>query len=140
YLAWCGVTTGRWTEPFDVQEAPGLRGPVVDPLVTIGSALRDLILVRPSGHELTVVLAVGLLVVGFRRWPVALTAWAAATLLVAFSAGRLVSIERSAWAAIIPLLTLAPLGPRSFQRVLPVALGGGLAVLATLAFPGHYVP
>ena len=140
YLAWCGATTGRWTKPFAVQAVPGLRGSTVDPFSTISGAVRDAMALRPSGHQLTVLVGVALLVVGARRWPVALTAWAAATLLVAFSAERLGSIERYTWAAVTPLLTLAALGPRSFQRLLPVVLGAGLGVLATLAFTGHYVP
>jgi hypothetical protein len=140
YLAWCRVTAGDWLKPFSVQNVPGLRGSVVNPFQTIGAAVRDLVLLHPTGHQITVLLTVALVVAAARRWPVAVTAWGAAALLVAFSAERLGSIERYAWGAVTPVLALAVLGPRSWRRVLPVVLAAGLAVLATLAFTGEYVP
>jgi hypothetical protein len=142
YLLWCQVVLGKWSLPFDVQAVPGLRGDTVNPFTTIGNAVVAFARLRfpASGHEVTVLLAVVLLVLGARRWPVAVTAWGTTAVLIAFTAQRLGSLERYVWGAVVPVMTLATVGGPRVQRAMPVVLGVGLAVLATLAFSGHYVP
>ena len=142
FLVWCQLVMGRWSLPYDLQAVPGLRGRTVDPLLTIGDAVVAVARVHfpASGHEITVIVAVALLAVGARRWPAAVSAWGAATVLVALTAERLGSLERYVWGSVVPVMTLAALGGRRFQRVLPVTLATGLAVLSVLALSGHYVP
>jgi hypothetical protein len=142
YLCWSQVVWGRWSLPFDVQDVPGLRGHVVNPLITVLQAVTNLGSGHLSndGHELTVLITLALLVVGARRWPVALTAWGATSAAVMFTAQHLGSIERYAWGSVVPLMTLAAIGGRRWQRAAPVILTVSLGVFATLAFTGHYVP
>jgi hypothetical protein len=142
YLLWCQVAWGRWSLPFDVQDVPGLRGHVVNPLTTMVQAVTNIASghLHNDGHELTVLITVALLVVGARRWPVALTAWGVASALLMFTAQNLGSLERYAWGSIVPVMTLAAVGGRRWHRAMPVALTLGLAAFATLAFTGHYVP
>jgi hypothetical protein len=142
YLLWCQAAWGRWSLPFDVQDVPGLRGHFVNPFSTMVQAGTNIASGHLSndGHEITVLITVALLVVGARRWPVALTAWGVASALVMFSAQHLGSLERYAWGSIVPVMTLAAVGGRRWHRAMPVALTVGLGVFATLAFTGHYVP
>jgi hypothetical protein len=142
YLLWCEVAHGRWSLPFDVQDVPELRGHVVNPVATVFHAVTNLATGHLSndGHELTVVITVVLLVLGARRWPVALTAWGVTSALTMFTAERLGSLERYSWGSVVPVMTLAAVGGRSTHRVIPVVFGVALAVFATLAFTGHYVP
>jgi hypothetical protein len=63
------------------------------------------------------------------------------TTVVALSAERLGSFERYLWASVVPVLTVAWLcRGRTASRVAPVVAGAGMAVLASLAFLGYYVP
>jgi hypothetical protein len=140
YLGWCQLAAGGWSKPFAVQTVPGLRGDFVDPVTTLGAAARDVLTLHADVHQAVVLLTAGLLIIGARRWPAELTAWGAAALLLACSAERLGSMERYAWAAVVPVMTLATLGSRPVHRIVTAALGAGLMVLATLAFTGQYVP
>ncbi len=87
------------------------------------------------------VLALGLLVVTLRRWPVAYGALAAAVLIVALTAANLDGFERYALSAFPLVLAGATVtsGPRVERAVLALA-AGGLAVYAILAFTNLYVP
>jgi hypothetical protein len=142
YLSWSQLVWGRWSLPFDVQNVPGLRGDVVNPLGTMVQTVTNIASGHLSndGHELTVLIIVALLVVGARRWPIALTAWGTASALVMFTAQHLGSLERYAWGSVVPVMTLAAIGGRRWHRALPVVLATSLGVFATLAFTGHYVP
>jgi hypothetical protein len=140
YLGWCQMAAGGWSKPFAVQTVSWLRGDVVDPITTLAGAARDVVTLHADLHQVVLLLTAGLLIIGARRWPAELTAWGAAALLLACSAERLGSMERYAWAAVIPVMTLATLGSRPSHRIVTVGLGAGLMVLATLTFTGHYVP
>jgi hypothetical protein len=140
YLGWCQMAAGGWSKPFAVQTVSWLRGDVVDPITTLAGAARDVVTLHADLHQVVLLLTAGLLIIGARRWPAQLTAWGAAALLLACSAERLGSMERYAWAAVIPVMTLATLGSRPSHRIVTVGLGAGLMVLATLTFTGHYVP
>ena len=89
-------------------------------------------LARPTGI---------LLVPAVRRWSPPLSALAVATTLIAVSAENLGSFERYVWASVVPVLTVAWLcRGRTARRVAPIVAGAGMAILATLAFLGYYVP
>jgi hypothetical protein len=76
-----------------------------------------------------------------RRWSPALSSLAVVTMIVALSAENLGSFERYVWASVVPVLTVAWLcRGRRGRRVAPVVAGTGMAVLASLAFLGYYVP
>jgi len=143
YLVWAQLDRGDWYAPYRVQSLPGLRGDFVDPLTRVGRALATLAGggVGADAHDLWVPLAVLLLVPTVRRWSPPLAALAAATTLVALSAEHLGSFERYLWASVVPVLSVAWLcrGPLA-ARVAQIVAGTGMAVLATLAFLGFYVP
>jgi len=143
YLLWAQFDRGDWYAPYRVQSLPGLRGSFVDPFTRIGRALATLAGggVGVDAHDLWVPVAVVLLVPAVRRWSPALVALVVATTLVALSAEHLGSFERYVWASTVPVLTVAWLcrGPLA-RRIAPVVAGSGMAVLATLAFLGYYVP
>ncbi len=61
------------------------------------------------------VLATVLILIGMRRWPLAVTAWGAAALFIAFTAERLGSLERYVWGSVVPIMTLATLGGPRFK-------------------------
>ena len=143
YLLWAQLDRGDWYAPYRVQSLPGLRGDFVDPLTRLGRAFATLAGggVGADAHDLWVPLAVLLLVPTVRRWSPPLAAFAAATTLVALSAENLGSFERYLWASVVPVLTVAWLcrGPLAARLARSVA-GTGMAILATLAFLGFYVP
>jgi hypothetical protein len=142
YLLWCQVAMGQWAIPFDVQTTSHLRGRIVDPVSTVVDAFAAFgrLHFSAAGHEVTVVIATVLLLIGVRRWPVAVTAWGATALFIAFTAERLGSLERYVWGSVVPVMTLATLGGPRVKRVLPLVLGAGFVTFATLAFTGAYVP
>lgn len=143
YLVWADLDRGDWYAPYRVQSMPGLRGSFVDPFTRVGRALATLGGggVGVDAHDLWVPVAVILLVPAVRRWSPALGAAAVATTLVALSAENLGSFERYVWAGVVPVLTVAWLcRGRRARRVAPIVAGTGMAVLATLAFLGYYVP
>ncbi|MEO7518859.1 MAG: hypothetical protein ABIY58_08875 [Acidimicrobiales bacterium] len=143
YLIWAQLDRGDWYAPYRVQSLPGLRGDFVDPFTRVGRALGTLIGggVGVDAHDLWVPVAVVLLIPAIRRWSPSLVAFSVVTTVVALSAEHLGSFERYQWASIVPVLTVAWLcrGPLA-RRLAPLAAGAGLALLATLAFLGYYVP
>jgi hypothetical protein len=142
YLLWCQIAMNKWALPFDVQTTSHLRGRIVDPFSTVLDAFAAFgrLHFPAAGHEITVVIAVVLLIIGMRRWPLAVTAWGATALLIAFTAERLGSLERYVWGSVVPIMTLATLGGPRFKRILPLVLCVGFVTFATLAFTGAYVP
>lgn len=143
YLVWAEIDRGDWYAPYRVQSIPGLRGAFVDPFTRIGRALTTLAGggVGVDGHDLWVPLAVALLIPAVRRWSPALSSLAVVTMIVALSAENLGSFERYVWASVVPVLSVAWLcRGRRGRRVAPVVAGTGMAVLASLAFLGYYVP
>ncbi len=143
YLLWAHLDRGDWYAPYRVQSIPGLRGDFVDPFTRLGRAVATIAGggVGAKGHDLVVPVAVLLLVPAVLRWSKPLVALSIVSTTVAVSAENLGSFERYVWASVVPVLTVAWLcrGPIA-ARVAPVVAGAGLAVLATLAFLGYYVP
>ena len=143
YLLWAQLARGDWYAPYRVQSMPGLRGSFVDPFTRVWRALSTLAGggVGVDAHDLWVPVAVVLLVPAVRRWSPALGSLAVVTTVIAISAENLGSFERYIWASIVPVLTVAWLcaGPLA-RRVAPAVAGTGMALLATLAFLGYYVP
>ena len=143
YLLWAQLDRGDWYAPYRVQSIPGLRGDLVDPFTRLGRALATIAGggVGAKGHDLVVPVAVLLLLPAVLRWSKPLAALSIVSTTVAFSAENLGSFERYLWASVVPVLTVAWLcrGPLA-ARIAPAVAGAGLAVLATLAFLGYYVP
>ena len=143
YLLWAQLDRGDWYAPYRVQSLPGLRGDFVDPFSRVARAVTTILGggVGEKGHDLVVPVAVALLVPAVRRWSKPLAALAVVSLAAALSAEHLGSFERYLWASVVPVLTVAWMcrGPLASRIALTTA-GVGMAVLATLAFVGYYVP
>ncbi len=144
FLGWVGWRYGDALAPLKVQQQGNLRGGVTDPLVTFGHDASYLVHGRHIGSALHLpwaVLALVLVVVTLRRWPVAYGALAAAVLIVALTAANLDGFERYALSAFPLVLAGATLtsGPR-VERVVLALAAGGMAVYAILAFTNLYVP
>lgn len=144
FLAWVGWRYHDALAPLRIQEEPGHRGAIADPLHTLGQDLSYLV----HGHHLGeglhlpwVVLAVALVVVCFQRWPASYGAFAAAVLAVALTAANLDSFERYALSA-FPLVLAGASLVRSpvVERVVLVVAAAGLVGYAVLAFTNLYVP
>jgi hypothetical protein len=142
YLGWCQLVLGRWSLPFSVQTVPELRGSLTNPISSVLTAGWSLATGRfvDGGHEITVLLALVVFVIGLRRWPASLNVWLGATLLVALTAQSFGSLERYLWSAIVPVMTLATFVPERMHRWAIVASTVGLACFSGLAFAGLYVP
>jgi hypothetical protein len=144
FLGWVAWRYGDGLAPLRVQQQGTLRGRLADPFSTLA---HDASLLA-HGHHLGsalhlpwALLALGLLVVAWRRWPACYGALATAVLAVALTASNLDGFERYALSAFPLVLAAASLtASRRVERaVLPLA-GAGLALYATLAFTNLYVP
>lgn len=144
YLAWVGVRFGDPLLPFTVQAGPRFRGELTNPLVALWRAWIDLPDLDPRAnglHAPWATLAIVLVVLTFRRWPLSYFAFAGATVLVALSAARLGSFERYAFGAFPLVLTIAALARRpAAERAVLVAGGVAMTVYGTMALLGAYVP
>jgi hypothetical protein len=144
FLSWVGWRYGDALAPLRVQQRATLRGGNVDPLRTLAHDASLLVHGQHLGSALHLpwaLLAVALLVVTLRRWPVAYGAYAAAILIAALTASNLDGFERYALSAFPLVLAGASLtsGPRVERVVLSLA-AAGLAIYALLAFTNLYVP
>jgi hypothetical protein len=141
YLGWVGRSFGDWTLPISVQSS--LRGNA-DPFTRLWQGIGDMIGSQRFGDGLHIpfVLAfIVLLVVLWRRWPVAYGVYATLVLLVALSAENLNSVERYALDAFPLLLALAGLLTTRTREQLALAVCGcGLLSFAALAWLMVYVP
>jgi hypothetical protein len=144
FLGWVGWRYGNALTPLKLQEEGGHHGRLADPLVTLAHDASFL----AHGHHLGeglhlpwALVALALLVVAFRRWPVSYGAFAAAVLLVALTGSNLDSFERYALSAFPLVLAGASLtASRRVWWVVVVASGAGLVGYAVLAFANVYVP
>lgn len=146
FLGWSWHAYGDPLAPFRAQTVADLRGGVVvDPLVTLGSAVSAAVAGKPNAlllHLVWIGVALALLVVSARRLPVSYTAFAAATLFLAVTAQDFSSFERYACSA-LPLLLAAALVLADRPRLRAAAAILGPAVLfghALYAFLAGYVP
>jgi hypothetical protein len=142
YLLWVGDRFGDAMLPFTVQE--DLRGEPTEPFGRILDGLADLFGPEALGDGLHVPFAIGfvvLLVLGFRRWPLSWTAFAAFVLVTSLAADNLNSLERYGLNAFPILLTLAVVARAwRIERVVLAGCAAGLVALNTLAALGPYVP
>jgi Mannosyltransferase (PIG-V) len=144
FLGWVGWRYGDALAPLRVQQQGTLRGGVTDPLRTFAHDASLLVHGRHLGSALHLpwaLLALALLVVTLRSWPLAYGAFAAAVLVVALTASNLDGFERYALSAFPLVLAGATVtsGPR-VERVVLTLAAGGLALYAVLAFTNLYVP
>ena len=140
---WAHHEVGDLFAPLRVQVESGHHGGLSDPFVTLFHDAKG-IFHRHVGtglHVPWVVVAVGLLVVCWRRLPASYTMFAAAIVGVALAGSNLDSFERYALSA-FPLTMAAALvcrGPR-MERVVLVVLPAVLAGYSLLAFLNISVP
>ncbi len=144
FLGWVGWRYGDALTPLRLQEQGGHHGHLADPFVTLAHDASYLV----HGHHLGeglhlpwVLLAVALVVVAFRSWPVSYGAFAVAVMAVALTGSNLDSFERYALSAFPLVLAGATLtADRRLFRVVVVLSAAGLVGYALLAFTNLYVP
>lgn len=144
FLGWVRWRYGDALAPLRVQQQGSLRGGVTDPLRTLAHDASLLVHGRHLGSALHLpwaLLAIALVVVTLRRWPLSYGAFAAAVLVVALTAANLDGFERYALSAFPLVLAGASLtsGPR-VERVVLTLAAAGLGIYALLAFTNLYVP
>jgi len=143
YLSWCASVFNDALLPLRVQTETMHHGGLTDPVSELVGSLRE----ATSGH-LTVVmhlpwvaLAIGLVILGFRRLPLSLAAYSAAIVVVALSGHNLDSIERYFIAAPPLFITGAQLlAGRSWRYLFLAALGFLMFCTSTLSFLNFVVP
>lgn len=144
YLAYSAAVTGSALRPFTLQQATTLRGPVRNPLDTLGAALAGL----PGGHLGTaahlpsLALGVLLVLVVARRLPASYALWCAASAALVLVGSNLDSAERYLWAA-FPLVLAAVwvIGDRVVLWWSALSLSVALLTADTvLIFTGSAVP
>ena len=140
---WAHHEVGDFWAPLRVQFQSTHHGGLADPFVTLVHDARGVFHhhVGTALHVPWVIVALGLLVVCWRRLPAPYTVFAAAVLAVAVSGTNLDSFERYALSA-FPLAMAAALicrGPRVERAVLTL-LSAALAGYALLAFLNISVP
>lgn len=144
YLAWVGATFGDPLLPFRIQVQNGRRGPITSPLISMWHNVVSFTHGHHIGSFLHIpwlALSLVLLVVVFRRLPVAYGAFAASVLVVSAASSNLDSFERYALSA-FPLVIAGSMwtSRRMVERVVLVAAAVGLVGYAMLAFLGIVVP
>lgn len=143
FLAWCGVAFGDFWLPVSEQTRSSRHGGLTDPLETLRHDAAGVLHhhVETSLHVPLVIVAVILLVVCFRRWPVSYGLFAAGILAVAASGTNLDSFERYALSAFPLVIAAAGLtaSPR-VERVVLVLLSAGLVGYSLLVFLNVVVP
>jgi hypothetical protein len=135
FLAWSADAFGDFWLPLRVQTSAGHHGGLSDPVRTLVDDAKGAL-----HHHIGTALHV-LLVVCWRRLPVAYSAFATGVVLVALSGTNLDSFERYALSA-FPLVIAAAtlLAHRSLERVVLVLSAAGLAAYALLALLNVSVP
>jgi hypothetical protein len=140
---WVERTYDDWKLPFDLQNSADLRGGLANPLSTILDAARALG-DRDWSEGLHLPWVIGflvLLVVVFRRLPLAYGAYSGALLLVALTGHTLGSFERYGLAAFPLVIGLAIVIRGSvLERTGIAAAAAGLTAFTTLIFLGAFVP
>ena len=144
YLLWCQLARGDAMLPFSVQQRSELRGGVLGgPWDELAKAWRALLDLGPWNLALRlfwIPALVALLVVAWRRLPLAYAAYAAAILLLALGTPRLASFERYALSAFTLLMAAATLRSRLGWVEVRVSFAATLALYSILGFVNRYVP
>lgn len=146
YLLWVGVRFGDPLLPFRVQVGPDLRGGTfVNPLTGLVGSVEGLFRWRLMGaglHPLWLVVAVGLLVVAFRRrLPPSYLVLGMVTVLLGVTARSMTSFERYAGSTPTLLIAAALLTvPNRLRAPILVIAPVLLAAYAVMAFLHLYVP
>ena len=143
FLAWSAVAFGDFWLPLRVQTSAGHHGGLSDPVRTLIDDAKGALHhhIGTALHVPWVLLVLFLLVVCWRRLPVAYAAFATGVVLVALSGTNLDSFERyalSAFPIVIAAATL--LRHRSLERVVLVLSALGLAAYTLLALLNVSVP
>jgi hypothetical protein len=143
FLAWSADAFGDFWLPLRVQTSAGHHGGLSDPVRTLVDDAKGALHhhIGTALHVPWVLLVLVLLVVCWRRLPVAYSAFATGVVLVALSGTNLDSFERYALSA-FPLVIAAAtlLAHRSLERVVLVLSAAGLAAYALLALLNVSVP
>jgi hypothetical protein len=143
YLAWVASAFGDFLLPLRAQTAGDAHGGLSNPFVVAWDAMVQLFHghVGTALHVPWIALALVLLVLCFRRLPLAYGLFAAGVLLAALSGHNLDSFERYALSA-FPLVLVGGTLLRSERVALPVLVisSGGMVAYGLLAFLGAYVP
>lgn len=144
YLVWVWATRDDLLLPFRVQQDPGLRGGVRDPvssLVRAAEKLADGDQIGSGLHLIWAVVFLALLVVVARRLPASYAVFAGASLLLFLSGSNLDSFERYA-AATFPLVIGAALvtARRDVETAALSLAGGAMVGYSVLVFLGSSVP
>ncbi|HEX2850829.1 MAG TPA: mannosyltransferase family protein [Acidimicrobiales bacterium] len=144
YLLWSWAAVGDALRPLRLQQDASRRGGFANPFGRLAHAGSDLLSGRDLGSGLHLpwaILFVGLLVVLYRRWPASYALFATVIVAVAVSASNLDSLERYGLSAFPLALALADLvRPPWAERAVFALAASGMAIYATLAFLGAYVP
>ena len=144
YLLWSWGAMGDALEPLRLQQDASRRGGFANPIARLAHAGGDLFSGRDLGSGLHLpwaLLFVALVVVAWRRWPGSYALFATATVAVAVSSSNLDSLERYGLSAFPLVIALAGLAREPWAERAALAIAGaGIAIYATLAFLGAYVP
>jgi hypothetical protein len=139
-----GATFGDPFLPYRIQQGVKFRGPAEGPWTALQEPLRAL---RAgtwdvgSARVLWAALLVALVVVCFRRWPVAYGAFATVSLVVALSTSHLGSFERYTFTTFPVLLAMASLSSRPWvERSFLVVGAATMTLYGLLALLGAYTP
>ena len=144
FLGWVGWRYGDALAPLKIQEEGGHRGAFADPFRTLAHDASYLAHGHHIGsalHVPWVLVALALLAVSLRYWPLSYGVFAGAVLVAALTTSNLDGFERYALSAFPLVLALASLARREWsERAILVASGAALTAYAVLAFTNVYVP
>jgi hypothetical protein len=145
YLAWAQHRTHHFWYPLRIQQDPAKRGRWVDPVRGVAHAVHELFAgdhVSAGIHAVTAIIAVGLLIVLFRRWPFSFAIYATVAVVIALSSRNLDSFERYALATVPLVIAGADLvgSKREVEEIVYVVAAAGLIAASILAFTGVMVP
>lgn len=143
YLLWVDDRFGDGLLPFRVQTRANLKGTFTDPFTSTTDALRGIVHghVGTGLHVPWMIVVVALVVVAFRRLPLAYGLYAAVTVASAVTSANLDSFERYALAAFPVTVALALLVRPGWPTRIVVAVSAiAMTGYATLAFTHAYVP
>jgi len=143
FLAWSADAFGDFWLPLRVQTSARHHGGLSDPLHTLIDDAKGALHhhIGTALHVPWVILVVVLLVVCWRRLPVAYSLFATGVVLVALSGTNLDSFERYALSAFpVTVAAATLLRHRSLERVVLVASALGLAAYTLLALLNVSVP